>query len=186
MDHLIHRTLQFLEERHNLVLPCSYTIEPLPLKGSLGRASEPPEPQPSHSTTVMCVKNFFSLQGATEGTEGGRRDPGGTEAKGLLIEEISSIELPKKPSSPVYKMVTVWDANRELLKIMLRIELPHVSSASECDLSMSQDDIIIEVPEKYKLQLDLPERVDEETTAAVFNKTKRVLFISAPLAKPDP
>ncbi|KAJ7428825.1 PIH1 domain-containing protein 2 [Willisornis vidua] len=133
----------------------------------------------------MCVKNFFSLQGATEGPEGGRRDPGGTEAKGVLIEEISSTELPRKPSSPAYKMVTVWDANREWLKIMLRIELPHVSSASECDLSVSKDDIIIEVPEKYKLQLDLPERVDEETTTAVFNKTKRVLFISAPLAKPD-
>jgi len=36
------------------------------------------------------------------------------------------------------------------------------------------------------LQLDLPELVDEETTTAVFNKGKRVLFITVPVAKTDP
>lgn len=44
--------------------------------------------------------------------------------------------------------------------------------------------MIINVPEKYKLQVDLPELVDEETTTAVFNKGKGVLFITAPVAKP--
>lgn len=46
--------------------------------------------------------------------------------------------------------------------------------------------MIIEVPEKYRLQLDLPEFVDEETATAVFNRGKRVLFITLPVAKPDP
>lgn len=44
--------------------------------------------------------------------------------------------------------------------------------------------MIIDVPEKYKLQLDLPELVDEEMTTAVFNKEKGILFITAPIAKP--
>ncbi|NXX64047.1 PIHD2 protein, partial [Scopus umbretta] len=107
------------------------------------------------------------------------KEESATQSKVPLIEEITSTEMPEKLSTPVYEIITVKDANKNPLKIELRIELPKVSSVSECDLSISKDDIIIEVPEKYKLQLELPELVDEETTTAVFHKGKRVLFISA-------
>ncbi|XP_074018466.1 PIH1 domain-containing protein 2 [Numenius arquata] len=109
-----------------------------------------------------------------------------TQSKVHLIEEITSTQMPENLSTPDYEMITVKDANKKLLKIELKIKLPKVSSVSECDLRTSKDDIIIEVPEKYKLQLDLPEMVDEETTTAVFQKGKRVLFITLPVAKPDP
>ncbi|XP_057288048.1 PIH1 domain-containing protein 2 isoform X2 [Pezoporus wallicus] len=108
------------------------------------------------------------------------------QPKGHLIEEIASTETPEKLSTPAYEMITVKDANKKSLKIELRIELPKVSSVSECDLRMSKDDIVIEVPGKYKLQLELPELVDEETTTAVFNKGKQILFITVLVAKPDP
>ncbi|XP_074972459.1 PIH1 domain-containing protein 2 isoform X5 [Phalacrocorax aristotelis] len=109
-----------------------------------------------------------------------------TQSKGRLIEEITSNEMSEKLNPPVYEMITVKDANKKPLRIELKVELPKVSSVSECDLRISKDDITIEVPEKYKLQLDLPELVDAETTTAAFHKGKRVLFITVPVAKPDP
>lgn len=107
-----------------------------------------------------------------------------TQSEVQLIEEISSTEVPEELSTPAYKMTTVRDANNKPVRIELRVELPKVSSVSECDLRISKDDVIIDVPEKYKLQLDLPELVDEEMTTAVFNKEKGILFITAPIAKP--
>lgn len=101
-----------------------------------------------------------------------------------LIEEISSTELPEELSTPAYEMSTVNDANKKPLQIELKVKLPKVSSVSECDLRISKDDIIINVPEKYKLQLDLPELVDEETATATFNKGKGVLFVTVSVAKP--
>ncbi|NXP23062.1 PIHD2 protein, partial [Scytalopus superciliaris] len=192
MEQLIHLTLRFLEEQCDLPVSRSYTIEPFQLKGSLGMMQQrlrgaQPEPQPGQDTEGinMCVENLFPLQELPQapGAEG-CSNPGLLRTH--LIEEISSSEVPERPSTPVYKMITVRDANKKPLQVKLRAELPQVTSASECDLSISKDDIIIEVPEKYKLQLDLPKLVDEETTTAVFNKAKRVLFVSAPVAKPDP
>ncbi|NXO05552.1 PIHD2 protein, partial [Rhinopomastus cyanomelas] len=108
------------------------------------------------------------------------------QPKAPLIEEISSTEAPEEPGTPVYEMRVVKDANEKALKIELRVELPEVSSVSECDLRISKDDLVIEVPAKYKLHLDLPELVDEDTTTAAFNKGKRLLCVTAPVAKPGP
>ncbi|NXK87162.1 PIHD2 protein, partial [Formicarius rufipectus] len=184
MEHVIHGTLAFLEERCHLVVSRSYSVEPFPLKGSLGMlqqrlggAPEPPEPQFDHHSQGEELPRAAGAEGRTCSSD---------QSKGHLIEELASTELPEEPSAPVYELVTLRGAEDEPLRIELSIQLPQVSSAAECDLSISKDDIIIEVPEKYKLHLDLPELVDEETTTAVFNKAKRVLFISAPVAKPDP
>ncbi|XP_025896817.1 PIH1 domain-containing protein 2 [Nothoprocta perdicaria] len=97
-----------------------------------------------------------------------------------LIEEISCPEVPEELSTPVYEMLTVKDANKKPQTIELKIELPKVSSVSECDLSISKerkqkDDTIIEISGKYKLELHLPQLVDKETTTAVFSKGKRTL-----------
>ncbi|XP_067166165.1 PIH1 domain-containing protein 2 [Apteryx mantelli] len=193
MEHLIHLTLKFIEERCSLTLSRSYTIETFKLKGSLERMQQslkgkqmptPPLSQNPrneltldqllHSMEVEdCINDPVLLQESVK------------QSKVHLIEEITSTELPEELSTPVYEMLTVKDANKKPLKIELKIELPKVSSVSECDLSISKDDVIIEVSEKYKLQLDLPELVDEETTTAVFNKGKGVLLITMPVAKAE-
>ncbi|NWY49221.1 PIHD2 protein, partial [Chionis minor] len=194
MKHLIHLTLRFVEERCNLTLSYSYTIESFKLKGSLERMQQRLKgrqlPTPHLSQNTKKELTLDQLLHSMEAEEGSNapvlKEESVTQSKVHLIEEITSTEIPENLSTPVYEIVTLKDANKKPLKIELKIELPKVSSISECDLRISKDDIIIEVPEKYKLQLDLPELVDEETTTAVFNKGRRVLFITALVAKPDP
>ncbi|NXY86530.1 PIHD2 protein, partial [Alcedo cyanopectus] len=194
-EHLIHLTLKWVEQHCSLGLSPLYTLESLMLKGSLERmrhrlqGKELPPPHLSQST-----KKELTLDQLLQTLEGKDRsdapvllkEGGVTQSGGHLIEEIASTDMPEKPSTPAYEMITVKDANKKPLNIELKIHLPEISSVSECDLSISKDDIIVEVPEKYRLQLDLPEQVDEETTRAVFNTGKRVLLITAPVAKPDP
>ncbi|NWH65746.1 PIHD2 protein, partial [Geococcyx californianus] len=195
MEHLIRLTLKFIEERCNLTLSDSYTVESFKLKGSLEamqqRLSGGQMPAPFLSQHTKKELTLDQLLHRIEAEDSRNapvllREQGTAQSKMPLIEEIASSEMPEKPSTPVYKLSTVRDANKKPLRIELRVELPEVGSVSECDLSISKDDVIIEVPDKYKLQLDLPELVDEETATAVFNKGKRVLLVTVPVAKPDP
>uniref|UniRef100_A0A8B9NTJ4 PIH1 domain-containing protein 2 n=1 Tax=Apteryx owenii TaxID=8824 RepID=A0A8B9NTJ4_APTOW len=193
MEHLIHLTLKFIEERCSLTLSRSYTIETFKLKGSLERMQQslkgkqmptPPLSQnPRNELTLDQLLHSMEVEDCIN--DPGLLQESVKQSKVHLIEEITSTELPEELSTPVYEMLTVKDANKKPLKIELKIELPKVSSVSECDLSISKDDVIIEVSEKYKLQLDLPELVDEETTTAVFNKGKGVLLITMPVAKAE-
>ncbi|KAF1639880.1 PIH1 domain-containing protein 2, partial [Eudyptes chrysocome] len=195
MEHLIHLTLKFVEERCNLILSYLYTIESFKLKGSLEmmqqrlKGRQMPVPHLSQNTKKeLTLDQLLHTMEAEDCSNAPvlLKEESVTQSKVHLIEEITSTEMPEKLSTPVYEIITMKDANKKPLKIELRIELPKISSISECDLRISKDDIIIEVPEKYKLQLDLPELVDEERTTAVFNKGKRVLFITVPVATPDP
>ncbi|NWT40323.1 PIHD2 protein, partial [Rissa tridactyla] len=195
MEHLIYLTLKFIEKRCNLTLSYLYTIESFKLKGSLEtmqqrlKGRQIPTPDLSQNTKKELTLDQLLHSMEAEDCSNAPvllKEENVTQSKVHLIEEITSTEIPENLSTPVYQMITVKDANEKPLKIELKMKLPKVSSVSECDLRTSKDDIIIEVPEKYKLQLDLPELVDEETTTAVFNKGKRVLFITLPVAKPDP
>ncbi|KAK4809584.1 hypothetical protein QYF61_025027 [Mycteria americana] len=195
MEHLIHLTLKFVEERCNLILSYLYTIESFKLKGSLEtmqqrlKGRQMPTPHLTQNTEKELTLDQLLHTMEAEDCRNAPvllKEESVTQSKVHLIEEITSTEMPEKLNTPVYEIITVKDANKKPLKIELKIELPKVSSVSECDLRISKDDIIIDVPEKYKLQLDLPELVDEETTTAVFNKGKRVLFITVPVAKPHP
>ncbi|NWW88419.1 PIHD2 protein, partial [Rhynochetos jubatus] len=194
MEHLIRLTLKFVEERYNLILSYSHTVESFKLKGSLetmqqrlkGRQAPAPRLGQPSTKELTLAELLRSLEG--EGCSSAPVLPKAstTRSKARLIEEISGTDLSETLRNPLYEMITVKDANKKPLQIELRIELPEVSSVSECDLRISKDDLIIEVPEKYKLQLNLPELVDEETTTAVFNTGKRVLLVTLPVAEPDP
>nr|XP_047919276.1 PIH1 domain-containing protein 2 [Anser cygnoides] len=192
MKHLIHMTLKFVEERCDVILSPSYTVEPFKLKGSLERMQQRlqgwqmPMPCLNQNTKELTLDQLLHRIEAKDHSNAPILLKKGsvTQSKVPLIEEISSTEVPEELSTPVYEMSTVKDANKKPLQIELKVELPKVSSVSECDLRISKDDIIIDVPEKYKLQLDLPELVDEETATATFNKEKGVLFITVSVAKP--
>uniref|UniRef100_A0A8C2PHX0 PIH1D1/2/3 CS-like domain-containing protein n=1 Tax=Capra hircus TaxID=9925 RepID=A0A8C2PHX0_CAPHI len=100
-----------------------------------------------------------------------------------LIEEISSTETEVEMKRPAYELKLVADQNEKPLKIELKVELPGINSVSLCDLSVSEDDILIEVSEKYRLYLNLPESVDTEMTTAKFIKEKATLIVTMPLVK---
>ncbi|KFO82778.1 PIH1 domain-containing protein 2, partial [Cuculus canorus] len=193
MKHLIRLTLKFVEERCNLLLSDSYTVESFKLKGSLEamrqRLAGGWVPAPFLSQLTKKELRLDQLLHRAEAEDDGNapvllREEGTAQSKAHLIEEIASSEMLEKLSTPAYELTTVRDANEKPLRIELRVELPEVGSVSECDLSISKDDLIIEVPEKYKLQLDLPELVDEEAATAVFNKGKQILVVTVPVARP--
>ncbi|KAM9175277.1 PIH1 domain-containing protein 2 [Mergus octosetaceus] len=193
MKHLIHMTLKFVEEQCNLILSPSYTVEPFKLKGSLERMQQRLQgwqmPTPCLSQNTKKELTLDQLLHRIEAKDHSNapillKKGSIAQSKVPLIEEISSTELPEELSTPAYEMSTVKDANEKPLQIELKVELPKVSSVSECDLRISKDDIIINVPQKYKLQLDLPELVDEEMATATFNKGKGVLFVTVSVAKP--
>ncbi|NXV73738.1 PIHD2 protein, partial [Atlantisia rogersi] len=196
MDHLIRLTLKFVEEQCSLILSDSHPVESFPLKGSLemmrrrleGRQLPSPHLSQNPKKEELTLAQLLLTREAEDCSKAPvlLKEESVTEPNAHLIQEISSMEVSEKLETPVYKMSTVRDVNKKPLKIELKIELPKVSSVSECDLGISKDDIIIEVPEKYKLQVDLPELVDEERATAAFNKGKRVLFITVPVAKADP
>ncbi|KAK3728600.1 hypothetical protein QZH41_011683 [Actinostola sp. cb2023] len=65
-------------------------------------------------------------------------------------------------------------------QVQVTIELPNVSSVNQCELDVSETDVLLNVPSLYSLQVDLPQKVDDSQVTASFNKTKKVLIIKLP------
>ncbi|XP_064029109.1 PIH1 domain-containing protein 2 [Pogoniulus pusillus] len=194
-EHLIHLTLKLIEEQCSFVLSHSYTVEPFRLKGSLDmmqqRLGGRQRSAPQLSQNTEQGLTLEQLLHAVEAEDCSNspvllKEESVTQSRKQLIEEISSPEVREKPNVPVHEIITVRDAEEKPLQIQLTIHLPEVGSVSECDLSISKDDLIIEVPEKYKLQLDLPELVDEERATAVFKTGTGVLFVTLPVTRTGP
>ncbi|NWH69973.1 PIHD2 protein, partial [Piaya cayana] len=146
-EHLIRLTLKFVEERCNLVLSDSYTLESFKLKGSLEAMQQrlvggwmPAPSLNQHTTKELTLDQLLQT---AEAEDAGKapvllREEGTTQSKAHLIEEIASCEKPEGPSTPSYELTTVRDANENPLRMELRVELPQVSSVAECDLSISK------------------------------------------------
>ncbi|KAL6071543.1 hypothetical protein STEG23_024514 [Scotinomys teguina] len=190
-DQLIKMAIHCVEERLHLKLAHSYRVTSFKIKGNIQRMKE----------NLMGIKTDFTgfkeikrtedtlekIRGGTEGEPNHlprvlltKERPSG---KGrCLIEEISSSEIQVEVKKPAYELEVVKDQNEKPLRIELKIELPGINSVSLCELSVSEVDLLIEVSEKYRLYLNLPESVNTEMTTAKFVKNKSVLFITMPLA----
>ncbi|XP_078674756.1 PIH1 domain-containing protein 2-like [Branchiostoma floridae x Branchiostoma belcheri] len=96
-----------------------------------------------------------------------------------LIEEISSTET--QLTKPDFQL-TVKDAEgSKPRRLVLKITLPLVRSVSECELDISEDDVVLEVPGKYKLETALPHSIDEERAAAKFSVKTSSLTVTMPV-----
>lgn len=73
------------------------------------------------------------------------------------------------------------DQNEKPLKIEMEVKSPGNNSVCLPDLSVSGDDLLIEVYEKYRLHLNLPESVHTEMTTAKFIKENATLIITMPV-----
>merc|ERR1719235_1501070 len=62
---------------------------------------------------------------------------------------------------------------REVPKeLKLVVELPTVKKVSECDLDVSKDNVVLEVAEKFYLDLPLPFEIDSTNSSAKFDKNR--------------
>ncbi|XP_072139903.1 PIH1 domain-containing protein 2-like isoform X2 [Mobula birostris] len=167
-DQLVRLAMRHVEEQHRLCLSRSYRLLPEKLRGS-----------------VEQLRRRLAA-GAGPETAGAPpvRLPGdaGLPGRPGLIQEISSTELEPGGGveTPAYEMAAVKDGSGSTRSLELRVELPGVSSVAECELSVSKDDVVIDVPDKYRLQLDLPDPISEDTVSARFNRKSHVLSVRMP------
>ncbi|XP_021514314.1 PIH1 domain-containing protein 2 [Meriones unguiculatus] len=190
-DQLIKMAMHCIEERFQFILAQSYRVTSFGIKGSIQRMKEKLMGTKSSFTDlkeILKKENTLERIRSSAVSEPNhlpqvlltkKQAP----AKGrCLIEEISSSEIQVEVKKPAYKLKVVKDQNEKPLKIELKIELPGINSVSLCDLSVSEVDLLIEVSEKYRLYLNLPESVNAEMTTAKFIKNKSLLIITMPLA----
>uniref|UniRef100_A0A8C5E449 PIH1D1/2/3 CS-like domain-containing protein n=1 Tax=Gouania willdenowi TaxID=441366 RepID=A0A8C5E449_GOUWI len=94
-----------------------------------------------------------------------------------LIQVISSTCA--EPQQPQYQLEVKPDINGAPCSLCLTVELPKVCSMSECQLSVSKSDILLEVEEVYHLLLEFPKTINEDTASAIFKKKERKLIVTA-------
>ncbi|KAG8147628.1 hypothetical protein E2320_022329 [Naja naja] len=154
-------SLKYAEEHFNITLSQSWSVAKFKLKGSLERMreslrrEEPPLAVSQRNPNKVTLSQLRSLR--AEDSSGLVLPPAKKPAasKKRLIEEISSTDKPGG-LKPAYEMTTKKDADEKPLEVELKIELPGVCGVSECNLSVSKDDVLVECLEKYRLRVDLP------------------------------
>eukprot|EP00747_Dinoflagellata_sp_TGD_P184322 gnl/TRDRNA2_/TRDRNA2_39854_c0_seq1.p1 gnl/TRDRNA2_/TRDRNA2_39854_c0~~gnl/TRDRNA2_/TRDRNA2_39854_c0_seq1.p1 ORF type:complete len:674 (-),score=181.31 gnl/TRDRNA2_/TRDRNA2_39854_c0_seq1:66-1805(-) len=72
--------------------------------------------------------------------------------------------------------------------LRLVVEVPTVKKSSDITLEVTASNVVVEVPEKYYLDMPLPYEIESEKGNAQFDKTKQVLTLELPVVPkaPDP
>ncbi|KAM7086061.1 PIH1 domain-containing protein 2 isoform 2-T2 [Molossus nigricans] len=189
-DQLIQIAMKCIEEQLQITLSQFYHITTFKIKGNIQRMKKNLMGIQSDPTDLReKIRKELTLEQIKSSTVSNPdhfpqlllpKDQVSSE-KGCLIEEISSTEIQVEMKKPAYELKMVADQNEKPLKIELKVELPGINSVSLCDLHVSEDDLLIEVSEKYRLHLNLPESVDTEMTTAKFIKEKATLIVTMPL-----
>ncbi|XP_057604141.1 PIH1 domain-containing protein 2 [Hippopotamus amphibius kiboko] len=189
-DQLIRMAMKCIEEQLQFTLSNSYHITKFRIKGSVHRMKQNLMGIQTDPTDLReKMRKELTLEQIRSSTVSNSdqfpqlllpKDQVSSKTR-CLIEEISSTEIEVEMKTPAYELKIVADQNEKPLKIELKVELPGINSVSFCDLSVSEDDLLIEVSEKYRLHLNLPEPVDTEMTTAKFIKEKATLIVTMPL-----
>nr|XP_025862619.1 PIH1 domain-containing protein 2 isoform X1 [Vulpes vulpes]XP_025862620.1 PIH1 domain-containing protein 2 isoform X1 [Vulpes vulpes]XP_025862622.1 PIH1 domain-containing protein 2 isoform X1 [Vulpes vulpes] len=187
-DQLIRMAMKCIEEKFQFTLSHSYSIAKFRIKGSIERMKQNLMGMQADPTDLReKMRNELTLEQISSTLSNPDHFqlllPKGevSSKKRCLIEEISSTEIQVEMKEPTYELKIVADQKEKPQKIEIKVELPGINSVSLCDLSVSEDDLLIEVSEKYRLHLNLPESVDTEMTTAKFIKEKATLIITMPL-----
>ncbi|KAK9962017.1 hypothetical protein ABG768_007403 [Culter alburnus] len=182
--------MNFIEQQHNLSLSQHYKLTKDKLKGSIqdmkqrlmsphtckSSAKEPQsEPGPSLLQQISSLRMAESNEDSSiQLSMEQEKKP----ARSDLIEVISSTESDQsQPQQPRHHLTVCPDGSGSSRSLKLSVELPGVRSVSQCQLSISQDDILLEVEDIYYLHLPFPELVKEETCTATFSKKKQILNV---------
>ncbi|XP_038634555.1 PIH1 domain-containing protein 2 [Scyliorhinus canicula] len=196
-DQLVRLAMKYIEEQHSLRLSHSYTLMKYKLKGNKKQMKQRLTGKASPAQTAREVTSESGtslLQQLTSLNLTGKENEENSPPiwlpsdirhpkKSGLIEEISSTEFDSgnKVETPNYQLSLSKDENEKATTIQLKVELPKVSSVTECNLSVSKNDLVVDVPRKYRLQLDLAETISEDMVTAKFNKKTRILSVTMPI-----
>ncbi|KAK7156291.1 hypothetical protein R3I94_006389 [Phoxinus phoxinus] len=185
--------VNFIQQQHNLSLSQRYKLTKDKIKGSIQdmkqRLMSPHTPEssahkPQSEPAPSLLQQISSLRLAeTESNEDSSiqlsMEREKKPARSGLIEVISSTESDQsQPQQPRHHLTVCPDSSGSTRSLKLSVELPGVRSVSQCQLSISQDDILLEVEDIYYLHLPFPESVKEETCIATFSKKEQTLNVS--------
>ncbi|XP_075695898.1 PIH1 domain-containing protein 2 [Rhinoderma darwinii] len=194
-DQLIRLAMKYIEQQHKVTLCHSYRIAPFKLKDTVqqmrnslegigtkpektnGKAEDVPDRSLLEQLRNIAVKGEEKEEPKTPIEIMTERK---TKLKVGLIEVMSSTELNEEDlaPSPPHELSVIKDESGKPQKLILTAQLQGVRSVSNCDLNVSKDDLMLEVPGKYRLHLDLPELVNEETITAKYNKANNTLLVT--------
>ncbi|XP_066463078.1 PIH1 domain-containing protein 2 [Eleutherodactylus coqui] len=195
-DQLIRLAMKYIEQHHKVPLCHSYRVAPFNLKGTIQqmrnalqatgvkpeKTKEKTQDDPDRSLLEQ-LKNMAVKGEDKEEPKKPLEITNKTKPKVGLIEVISSTELNEEEPlpSPQHELSVMKDNSGNPQTIILMAQLQGVCSISSCDLNVSKDDLMLEVPGKYRLHLDLPELVNEETVTAKYHKANGTLTVTMTL-----
>ncbi|KAM5132267.1 PIH1 domain-containing protein 2 [Mantella aurantiaca] len=199
-DQLIRLAMKYIEQQHKVTLCHSYHIAPFKQKGNLQTlmnnlddkqketTKTKAKPENAHNMSILDQLKNISVHDEEKEVSPGIQLLEESNPKPMrtgLIEVISSTELDEEdlPAAPQHHLSVVTNLSGKAQKIVLRAALHGVCSVSECDLSVSKDDLMLEVPGMYRLHLDLPMLVNEDSTTATYNKGNATLTVTMSVAE---
>ncbi|XP_056399283.1 PIH1 domain-containing protein 2 [Hyla sarda] len=194
-DQLIRLAMKYIEQQHKVTLCHSYCIAPFKLKGTVqqmrrslegigqkqkktkGRTEDVPDRSLLDQLRNIAVKDEEKEEPKTPIVIMAETK---TKPNVGLIEVMSSTELNEDDLAPPpqHELSVIRDEAGSPQKLILTAYLQGVHSVSRCDLNVSKDDLMLEVPGKFKLHLDLPELVNEDTVTAKYNKANSTLTVT--------
>lgn len=194
-DQLVRLAMKYIEQQHKVTLCHSYHIAPFKLKGTIQQIKNSLEgigrkPRKTKGRTEDVPDRSFLEQLRNIAINGEEKEElktpmevmkeSKTKPKVGLIEVISSTELKEEDLAPPpqHELSVIKDEAGNPQKLILTARLQGVRSVSSCDLNVSKDDLLLEVPGKYRLHLDLPELVNEDTVTAKYNKANSTLTVT--------
>ncbi|KAM3875124.1 PIH1 domain-containing protein 2 [Diretmus argenteus] len=185
--------LSFAQQQHGLRVSHQYTMVSCSLKGSLddlhrrlGYRQQPnstKQPGTATQTPAALLQHISSLRmeecNEDQDELAAQLIFGPAEDKKENLIQVISSTFTAQLQEPEYQLKVNTDAQGISRSVELIVELPKACCMTECQLSISKDDVLLEVEDLYHLLLDLPESVNEESASATFNKKKRRLTLRA-------
>lgn len=191
MNQLCIILLNFAQQQHNLKLSIQYTLVSSSPKSNLDdlyrrlgfqqgpiTATKSDQGNEIASQTPASLLQQISSFRSEEQEISDAHKPREHKKKDL-IEVISSTFVPLR--RPEYHLELKPDTAGVPRSVKLTVELPKVSTMSECQLQISKDDVLLEVEDVYYLLLDFPKLVNEDSATAVFDKKKQQLTLKVNL-----
>ncbi|XP_017289282.1 PIH1 domain-containing protein 2 [Kryptolebias marmoratus] len=188
ISHVYKLALSFAQQQHGMQLSPEYSVVNFSPKSSPGdlhcrlgfqmQSNTFKEPETASQTPASLLQQISSQRSGKQDEDSAAqisRSPT-EDIKKDLIQVISATSA--EPQKPEYQLEVKTDTAGVPRSVELTVELPKVRSVSECQLQVSEEDVLLEVEDVYYLLLELPKTVNEDTASAIFNKQKRRLTLT--------